>query len=233
MKKHLLSAGIACAGLPLVVLAATPADAAIRWSSRSSEQTAEATFQIVGALDGAAGNVHRGSVYASSPGSVSGYSEDWTCPEGELPPYWGDEPIPVEGGGGIGTPGEPVPPEPMPETNCVFEGGHDFWSDAADVTISRKLASATVRGTVEVSSWSDGAEEPTASTAVVDLTFTGEGATSTSTEYSRGKGYVYKYETTERVASVSGESAGIALDGVTDSSATLRTTKSYERYVSM
>lgn len=240
MKKQLLSAGIAFAGLPLVVLAASPADAATRWTFRSSELTAEATFTIVGAVDGSAGNVHRGSVYASSGGYVSGYAEAWTCPDGELPPYWGGEPIPVEpgpgdGGSVPGDPGtdEPLPPEPEPETNCVFEGTREFWGEDADVSISRKLSSATVSGAVEVWTWS-GDEDGSATSAsgTVDLTFTGEGATMTSVDYSKGDGYVYKYESTERGAVVTGSAAGTVLDDATESWATLRSTKQYERYVS-
>lgn len=236
MKKQLFSAGVAFAGLPLVVLAASPADAATRWTFRSSELTAEASFTIIGTVAGAEGNVHRGSVYANSSGYVSGYAEAWTCPDGELPPYWGGEPIPVEpgpAGDDGGAPDEPLPPEPEPETNCVFEGTRDFWGEDAEVSISRKLASATVSGAVEVWTWDGGEEGSSSSTpGTVDLTFTGEGATMTSTDYSKGDGYVYKYETTERAAVVTGSAAGIALDDATESWATLRSTKQYERYVS-
>lgn len=235
MKKQLFSAGIAVAGLPLVVLAASPADAATRWSFRSSELSAEASFTVLGTVDGAAGNVHRGSVYANTSGFVSGYAEDWTCPEGELPPFWGGEPIPIEDGPGGTAPGdpgsdEPLPPEPQPETNCVFEGTRDFWGEGADVSISKKLTSATVSGAVEVWTWSGG-EEGSSAAGTVDLAFTGEGAATTTTSYSKGDGYVYKYVSTERHAAVTGSAAGTVLDDATESWATLRSTKQYERYV--
>lgn len=231
--KKLLSAGVACAGLPLVLLAASPADAGTRWSYRSSELRAEAGFLLLGAVDGAAGNIHVGNVGASSDGTAWGTIADWTCPDGEYPPYYPEEPIPIEEGAGGTVPGdpgtdEPYPPEEEPETNCVFEGSRDFWGEDLDVSISKKLASASVSGDIEVWSWNGEDEEGTSAPGALDLSFLGDGAATTSTEYSKGDGYVYKYVSTQRSATVTGEVAGLALDGA-ESWGSLVSSKSYER----
>lgn len=225
MKKKLLSACVACSTVPLVLAAASPADAATRWTFRSSEVRAAASFTVLGAADGVAGNVHVGNIEATSSGQVYGFVTDWTCPDGELPPYGGEEePIPVDGGPGD----EPLPPEP--ETNCVVEGSRDFWGEDVAVDISKKLTGATVSGAVSVTTWSEEGES-TSTPGTVGLTFTGDGGATTSTEYSKGDGYVYKYESTQRSATVSGDVVGLSLDGA-DTWGLLVATKSYERFAS-
>lgn len=226
MKKKLLSACVACSTVPLVLAAASPADASTRWTFRSSELRATASFTVLGAVDGVAGNVHTGNVEASSNGQVYGYITDWTCPDGELPPWGGgEEPIPVDGGAGD----EPLPPEPEPETSCVVEGSRDFSGEDVAVDISRKLSGATVSGAVTISTWSEEGET-SSTTGTVDLTFTGDGATATSTEDVKGDGYVSRYESTRRSATVTGDAAGLSLAGA-DTWGQLTSTKAYERYV--
>jgi hypothetical protein len=214
MKKQLLSVGAVCATLPLVLLSTSPADAATRWTYRSSTLDVAASFTIVGDPVDGFRSFQTGNVNASSQGDVSGFVESWSCPDGEYPPYYGD--------GG-------EPPYEEPATNCVDEGAHEFYGENADVSIAKKLTSATVSGPVEIITWSGG--EGTSEPGTVDLVFTGAGGTSTSTEYSKGDGYVYKYETTQRSATVAGSAAGLSLDGA-ENWASISTTRSYERYAS-
>lgn len=214
MKKQLLSVGAISATLPLVLLSTSPANAATRWTYRSSTLEVAAGFTLVGdAVDGFR-SFQTGNVNASSEGNVSGFVESWSCPDGEYPPYYGD--------GG-------EPPYEEPETSCVNEGVREFYGENADVSIAKKLTAATVSGPVEIYTWSG--DEGTSEPGTVDLAFTGEGGTSTSTEYAKGDGYVYKYETTQRSATVAGSAAGVSLAGA-ESWGSISTTKSYERYVS-
>ncbi|MDO7868292.1 hypothetical protein [Nocardioides jiangxiensis] len=212
MNKLLLAT---CAlSLPVALVGASPAEASSRWSYRSTDLSAMADVSITGALPGASGNVHLGSIYATSGGWAEVYVSDWTCPDGAWPYPEGDG-------------GEGYPPEESP---CTFEGAHDYSGgpDQVAVSVSKKLAAASIRGTLTSSTYDEETGTESTSTVDVGIAFTGTGATWSTTDYSKDAHYTYKYATTSRAATVSGSVANLDL-GAASSSGTLTLTRSYER----
>lgn len=221
MHAFLKSALATVVSLPLAVAVATPAEAGSRWSYRSTDLTASASWMEMGTLPGGvAGNVHVGFLEVSKSGWAYGQVIDWTCPEGELPPSHG---------GGHGELAADDWEEP--ETNCVAESFREIYGDGLDVRISKKLDAATVTGTLQVSDHETG----TGGAPAVSMTFTGFGDVASSSWIEKGSegtsSWVYKYESRTRQATVDG---AIGAMGFTDdaddvSSASLAETKTYER----
>lgn len=189
--------------VPIALATVSPAQAGDRWTYRSSGASLFSTWVEVGTLNGIAGNVHTGELSADvERDEVYGSVVDWTCPEGELPPY----------GGGHG---EHAAYEEEPETNCVVESVRELFAGDAlvDVTMDRKLERASITGNLVVADHEGGATGQPA----VDMTFTGVGTTFSSTTYESGTDgdYSYTYRTTRstRQASVDG---AIGAMGFTD-----------------
>jgi hypothetical protein len=213
MKKLLISAGVLSASAPLLLSATQPADAATRWTYRSTDLSASADFAFRGTIDGFAGNVHTGNVSATAGRYAEISVVDWTCPDGAWPSY------------GYGYDGGSNP--------CTFEDSHDMHGDSGvTVAIDKKLLSGSITGTMTDYTYDgDYYSPPTTTTTDVAISFTGQGATETSTDYTRTKDYVFKNESTTRSAVVSGSVGSIDL-GAQQVEGTLSSTKTYERSVS-
>jgi hypothetical protein len=156
----------AALAVPLVVATASTAVAGSKWSYRSSGSFASTSWVEMGEIPGVAGNVHVGWLDARGDQLVDVFGEviDWSCPEGVQPPTG---------------PGHGEEPE---ETECVLESQRFVFADPARVTLTvdRKLASARLVGTLEVSD--HGGE--TQASPPVDVTWTGIGTASRQTSYS-------------------------------------------------
>jgi hypothetical protein len=223
MHAFMKSALATAVSLPLVVAVATPAEAGSRWTYRSTDMTASTSWIEMGPLPGGvAGNVHVGYLEVSKAGWAYGEVADWTCPAGELPPT---------GGGGHGEHAAEWEDWEEPETNCVVESYREIYGDGLAVRISRKLNTATVTGTLQVSDHGSG----TGGAPAVNMTFTGFGDVSRNSWVEKGSegGYswVYKYESRTRQATVDGSigAMGFTDDADDVSSASLAATKMYER----
>lgn len=207
--------------VPLLAMA-LPAEAGSRWSYRSSGSSVSTTWTELGSLAGVAGNAHVGYLEADAERDQAyGSVEDWTCPEGELPP---------SGGGGHHVDKE----EP---TNCVLESVREMYADdeAVDITLDRRLRSATITGSLSVFNH-DGSGG--AATPPVDMTITGVGDTYSSTSYYKesGDGWTstFKDVTTSRDGRVDGYIGAMGFTDDTDdvSQASMYTYKTYEKGMS-
>jgi hypothetical protein len=202
--------------VPLASLAVTvPAEAAERWTARSSNDIASSEWVEYGPLPGVEGNVHVGFLQAratKSGGEVFGKVKDYSCDPGEVP-----------GGGGHGE---------EEEGSCDFHGLRFIDGGTITFTVDKKLNTARLTGTLVVNNHGGTARPP------VDMTWTGFGDLSQSSwEESGSEGgttYLYRYESTRRQATVTGY---IGVMGFTDdaddvSSGSIARTKSYERITS-
>lgn len=218
------AAAIALSTSSAVALATiAPAEAGSRWTYRSAGEQIYTEWLELGALPGGvAGNAHWGYLEIDVDATPTGFGEvyDWTCPPGELPP---------QGGGGPHLTEEEPPP-----TNCILESVRLVKAEPGDiaVTLDRKLTSATVTGTLSVFDHDGGG---TTARPPVNMTLTGVGSLSSSTSYERGEydgvKYVYKYESTDRAATIAGNigAMGFTDDPDDTSSASLSTYKIFER----
>lgn len=212
MKKLLIPLSVMAVSGPLL-LGATAADAATKWSYRSTDLSARADFSFTGTLDGFEGNVHIGHISGTEGRSASVSLSSWTCEEGSWPSDGYDD----YGYGEY-------------DDGCTFEDSVYYvsYDGEAEVDVDKKLSTGTITGTM--SSYDYGYDGDGGGEVVeVSLTFTGEGAASTTTEFSKDDNYSYKYETTIRSASVAGTIGDLDLANG-DSEGTLRSTKQYERY---
>lgn len=216
-----IALGLAAAPLLAVALAA-PAEAGTSWTYRSSGSEAGVNWLEMGTLNGVGGNAHAGSLSVRDAGGrpeAYGSVFDWTCPEGELPPTGGHGDEPGHGPGG-------------PETNCVLESSRFIYGEAVTFTIDRKLNTARLTGTLNVTDHDTGSGgRPPA-----DITWTGIGATSSSTYYSKytdGEGTTWqvKESRTDRAAQVTGfiGAMGFTDDADDQSDARMSHFKIYER----
>lgn len=210
-------AAAACATAPLLAIAA-PAEASTRWQLRSSGAFAQVDWIERGQLNGVNGNVHLGNlrVEGDRTAMAFGVITDWTCPEGELPE-----------GGGHG--------EPPAEGGCQLESERFLFGDGVTLSVDRKLTSARLTGTLTVENHGG---EGNVATPPVDITWTGNGGTSTSTfqdSYTDGNGAKYLTKRTEvwRGADVTGSigTMGFADDADDESFGSLGTFKVLERGV--
>ena len=222
MHAFMKSALATAVSLPLVVAFAAPAEAGSRWSWRSTDLTANASWMEMGPLQGVGGNVHVGFLEVSKSGWAWGEVLDWTCPEGELPPSHG---------GGHGEKNVAEDDWEEPKTNCVVESYREIYGEGLAVRINRKLTTATVTGTLQVSDHETG----TGGAPGVNMTFTGFGTVAQDSWTEKGSDggstWVYKYESRTRQATVDGSigAMGFTDDADDVSSASLQQTKSYER----
>lgn len=213
MKKLLIPLSVMAVSGPLL-LGATAADAATKWSYKSTNLSASADFSFTGTLEGFDGNVHLGHISGTEGRYASVSLSSWTCEEGSWPSDGYDD----YGYGEY-------------DDGCTFEDSVYYvsYDGEAEVDVDKKLTTGSITGTM--TSYDYGYEYGgTSGEAVeVSLTFTGEGATSTTTEFSKDANYTYKYETTSRSATVSGTIGDLDL-ATADSDGSLRSTKEYERY---
>ena len=163
-----LTARLAAAALavPLVIATAGTANAGSKWTYKSSGSFANVSWMEVGDIEGVGGNYHVGYLDVRSDKVVDVFGEvyDWTCEQGELPP---------EFGGGHGEEG--------PKTKCTLESTRFIFADPSAITftVDRRLNTATLVGTLDVSAHgSAGARPP------VNMTWTGIGTISKSTNTS-------------------------------------------------
>lgn len=177
--------------VPIALATVSPAEAGDRWTYRSSGERLSSTWVEVGTLNGVAGNVHTGELTADPErDEVYGSVTDWTCPAGELPPT----------GGGHGEYDEEQ------ETNCVVESVREIFADDAivDVTLDKRLDRGTITGSLVVADHGGGVT----GRPPVAMTFTGIGATASSTTYETGSdgsySYTYRTSTSTRQAAVTG-----------------------------
>lgn len=200
MKSVTRTFAAATLAVPLALAVAAPSQAADRWIARSSGNYAYTSWMEVGALPGIAGNYHVGSLDARGDRTVyvEGFVVDWTCPDGELPP---------DGGGGHG--------EEPPETNCVVESERSIYGDPSQVTlfVDRRLAKATLVGTLQVSDHGSG----TAAAPPVNITWTGIGTSTKNVWYesytdSTGARTVMRTTDTWREGDVSGAIGAMIFD---------------------
>lgn len=195
--------------IPLIAGLTAPSVAGTKSNYRSTGSTASVQWIEFGELPGVQGNVHSGYLEARGDRTVQAYGfvTDWSCPEGELPPDFGG------GHGGFEAEHEPPP------TNCELHSERFIDSAPGDVTLTmdRKLGSARLTGTVQVSDHGGGAvANPT-----VAITWTGVGATTTSTfteegvdEY--GNRWMYSGSQTTRQGEVSGRIGAMDFDEADD-----------------
>lgn len=216
MKKLLIPLSAMAVSGPLL-LGAVPAEAATKWSYRSTNLAANAQFSFAGTIEGFTGNVHIGYISGTVSDEASVSISSWTCEEGSWPSYGYEE-------GYDDYEGE--------DDGCTFEDSVHFSSYDGDVVVNvnKKLTAGSITGTMTSYSYEyDGGYSEPGETTDVSISFTGVGATSTSTEYSRDKTYSYKSETTRRSAVVTGTVGGFDL-GTADSEGSLEATKYFERY---
>jgi hypothetical protein len=220
MKKLLIPLSVMAVSGPLL-FGAVPAEAATKWSYRSTNLSASAEFSFAGTIDGFDGNVHIGYVSGTVSDEASVSITSWTCEEGSWPSYGYYDGH--DGGSDPGYGGE--------DDGCTFEDSVQFSSYDGDavVAVDRKLMSGSISGTMTAYSYDYEGGSSSGETAEVSISFTGVGATQTSTQYSRDKEYSYKSEQTTRSAVVSGTIGGFDL-GTADSSGSLEATKYFERY---
>lgn len=187
-----VAALVACAA----IAPAAPASAGTSGRYASRGTTASASWIEFGVLPGGsvAGNAHVGELFVDGGTRVPqvfGQVADWTCPEGERPPY-----------GGGPHHDEPPPPE---ESACTLESVR-FITGTTDLrfSIDPKLTTARLTGALAVSDHGSG----TAVNPPVDMTWTGVGATVTdrvSGSYSDGTTtYTFRYAFSGRAATVDG-----------------------------
>lgn len=197
--------------IPLIAGLTAPSVAGTKSNYRSTGSTATVQWIEFGALPGVDGNVHSGYLNASGDRTVQawGFVTDWTCPDGELPPDFGGG-----HGGGIEAQHEPPP------TNCEWHSERFIESGPGDLTLTmdRKLGSARLTGTVQVSNHGGGGG---VATPTVAITWTGVGATSTNTfseetvdEY--GNRWLYSGSQTTREGEVSGRIGAMDFDEADD-----------------
>lgn len=218
MKKKLLISLSAMAVSGPLLLGAVPAEAATKWSYRSTNLSAGAEFSFAGTIDGFDGNVHIGHISGTVSSEASASISSWTCEEGSWPSYG------YEGGYDGEYGGE--------DDGCTFEDSVHFSSYDGDVAVSvnKKLTAGSITGTMTSYSYEyEGDYAPSGETTDVSISFTGVGATSTSSEYSRDKTYSYRAETTRRSAVVTGTIGGFDL-GSADTEGSLEATKYFERF---
>lgn len=199
-------AAAVCAVVPLVAVAA-PADASTRWQFRSSGSFAQVDWVEMGALPGGVpGNVHLGFLRVEGDKNVSAFGQvlDWTCPEGEMPPF---------GGGGH--------EEPPAETNCTLDAERFVFGEGLTLVMDKKLGAAHLTGTLTVEN--HGGEGAPASPPV-DMTWTGVGGTSSTTindSYTDPNGTRLSTKRTEtaRGGTVSGRIGAMGFDDDADDTA--------------
>lgn len=218
--RRIVSAAVAAA-VPLASIALTsPADAASRWMYKSSAERASTEWVEYGELAGVEGNVHVGYLDAresSSGGEVWGEVVDYLCDEGEVP------------GGGHGGHIAEYDEEYPEEGYCDVMSYR--WIDGGDVTftVDKKLNTARLTGTLFVDNHGASAAPP------VDMTWTGFGDTSRNVWYDKytsdGETYVYKYDATERSATVDGfiGAMGFTDDADDEAWGSMSITKEFER----
>lgn len=173
-------------------LTASPASAGSMFSMRDSGRTASVEWSATGESSAMAGNTFRGELQIDDLGSgtanVHGYVDNFDCDPGEVPwgDYWGDP-------------------------ACDELDRLEVTASGATFSMDRKFGSATLSATVELSSWS----RPTSSTATVNLTWTGEGDITTSTETVRSKEgdttYQSRHTVAQREAMVVGDFGGLSI----------------------
>lgn len=223
MKNTLRIAAVSAISLSLATAVMVPAQAKDRWSYRSSGTDVSVGWLELGPLNGVPGNAHVGELKADvDRDQIWGYVKDWTCPEGELPPY---------GGGGHGE--FTTEHDEKEETNCVFESLRKIDAGDADVEVAmdRKFTTASITGNLNVSDHDGqlGGRPP------VDITLTGIGDTYSNTWYEKGssgdESWVYKYVSSGRAATVEGNigAMGFTDDADDQSSASMSTYKSWEK----
>lgn len=210
MKKRVMSLSVMAITAPLL-LGASPADASTKWSYKSSELSASAEFSFAGTIDGFDGNVHTGRISGTDGGDAYASISSWTCEEGS----WPDE-----GYYGYGY-----------DDGCTLEDSNYLvsYDGEAVVEVDKKLDTATISGTMSSYSYSYYDEPSTSEPTDVSVTFTGVGATRSSTEYSSDEEFSYKSATTTRSATVTGTIGSFDL-AAADSYGELESTKTFERY---
>lgn len=224
MRSFVKSAALAGAVPALVLALAGPSDASDRWTYRSTNNSAATQWIEFGALPGGVeGNVHVGSleVYGGTEADVWGEVNDWTCPEGELPPD----------GGGHGE------EEEEPETNCILHSTRFVYGygDEVSFTIDRKLGSAKLTGTLTVEDHDGGFS----GRPPVSITWTGVGDLSTYSntgKFTDGNSTTYWKETGSSRDAAIADGSFIGAMGFTDdaddtSSGYFSSGKYYERNV--
>jgi hypothetical protein len=190
--------------IPLIAGLTVPAVAGTKSNYRSTGSTASVQWIEFGTLPGVDGNVHSGFLDVSGDRTVQawGFVTDWTCRAGELPPG---------SGGGH---------EEPPPSNCDFHSERFIQSAPGDLKLrmDKKLSSAQLTGTVQVSNHGGGGG---VATPTVDITWTGVGATNTSTYTDEsvdefGNRWFYSGSQTTRQAEVSGRIGAMDFDEADD-----------------
>ena len=211
-------AAVAVLALPLAAaMTATPAAAASMSFSKSSGRLASAAWLEVGTLPGGVpGNIHFGDMQveelSGGRANVFGVVIDMTCPDGYIP----DGP-----GGGHGLEEDPV---------CSTDGFRFIDGGSLSFSMDKRFDSARLTGTLDVFGHDGPAGSPP-----VDMTWTGQGATtrsSSSGSYSDGTTtYSYRYDWAGRSAQVSGNIGVMVFDDEPGerSSAQLASYKSRDR----
>ena len=212
---------VAAVALALVAVPALApaAQAADRWSYRSTDEGASTEWIEYGALNGIEGNVHVGflDVGATSDGAkVFGKVIDYACDPGETP-----------GGGGHGGHGT-LEEEPT----CDVMSERYIKGGTVTFVMDRKLQTARLTGNLEVDNHGATARPP------VDITWTGTSDLASTTSYEKGTeggtSYVYRYDRTSRDAAVTGAIGPMGFTDDTDDVSTglIYRSKSYKRSTS-
>lgn len=219
MKKLLIPLSAMAVSGPLLLGAVIPAEAATRWSYKSTNLSASAEFSFAGTIEGFDGNVHLGQISGTKGGEAYASITSWTCEEGSWPSYGYYDDYPGEPGYG----GE--------DDGCTFEDSAHFSSYDGEVAvdIDKKLTTGTISGTMSSYSYDYEGGSSSSESTDVSITFTGTGGTSSNTEYYRDGNYNYKAESTTRSAVVTGSVGTLDL-GAADANGTLEATKIFERY---
>lgn len=216
MKKHVIPLSVMAISAPLL-LGVSPADAATKWSYKSADLSASAEFSFAGTIEGFDGNVHLGRISGTDGAEAWASITSWTCEEGSWPGDGYDDYGHYDYGGY--------------DDGCTLEDSSYFssYDGEAVVDVNKKLTTATITGTMSSYSYDYYGDSSSAETTDVSVTFTGEGATRSSTDYFSDKEYDYKASTSTRSATVTGTIGDVDL-GAADSYGELESTKTFERY---
>lgn len=208
-RRALVSTALAGA-LLLTMLTPGTAEARSSYTYRDSGRAAETSWTQVdeGVEPGTApfGNVHVGYLdvreVRRGVGEVWGEIADFDCEEGQLPDHGGHH-------------GAFDEEEPEPDDGCVHVGYR--WIEGSNLAfnVDRKLTNASLKGRLTVYGGAHGEEGPVG-TPMADITWTGEGTTSSSRfseTYSDGFWtYTYRGSYTSRSASMGGQLGPMGFD---------------------